>query len=196
MDNHINIHTVPIPKIFYSDLTKEPIKNCIDCNIYLMDNEIPYLIEKAFGYNQEHDIKNTIFEYAICIDCALKLRKSLSDESKKRMQDYFEKQSNFVERSEQLIKDKDFNVNNWLNDCMIKGTHYKDSKEFQIFCQCKGDQMQFTFMPYMLSGEALEEMAEMLSQKTRDEMDGFTDKHFGVPPEYEEFFKRKKLVII
>ncbi|MFC1730700.1 hypothetical protein ACFL6I_10245 [candidate division KSB1 bacterium] len=191
-----DIHSVPIPQIFHSDVTKEPIKNCIDCDVSLIDSNKHYLIEKAFSYNKDYEVRNTIFEYAICYDCAMKLRESLSDESKKNMNEFFEKHSSFTERSEQLIKEKDFELDKWIGNCMINGTPVNDTNEYQIFCQCQGDQMLFTYMPYMISGEALEEMAELLSDKTRDEMDGFMDDHFGVPPDYEEFFTRKKLLIV
>ncbi len=52
-------------------------------------------------------------------------------------------------------------------------------------------------MPPMIIGEkAMEEMAELLSDKTVDEMNGFREKFLGPSPEIEELIYGKKLIMI
>ena len=43
----------------------------------------------------------------------------------------------------------------------------------------------------MIGDVAMEEMNALLSKETKDEMDGFMDDHFGVPPEL-----RRDLILI
>jgi len=40
-----------------------------------------------------------------------------------------------------------------------------------------------------LVGDVNEEMNELLSQKTRDRLDGFVDEQFGLPPELKQPIK-------
>ena len=48
----------------------------------------------------------------------------------------------------------------------------------------------------MISHEAIEEMQELLSPQTKDELDDFTKEHFDLPPEWREIIKNKKFVLI
>ena len=81
--------SIPIPKIFHSDLTDSPLENCVTCDRNLLHGHEPYVIEKAFRYYPEYDIHNTIFEYIMCIPCAQKMNASMSEESLQKIQTYF-----------------------------------------------------------------------------------------------------------
>ena len=82
----------------------------------------------------------------------------------------------------------------WLSNCLVKQTPITDSSEYQIFAHCRGDQLLFTHLPYAISGEAMMELSNLISEKTREELDGFIDQHFGGPPEFRELLKDNKFV--
>jgi hypothetical protein len=41
-------------------------------------------------------------------------------------------------------------------------------------------------MPMLISSEAAEELSELLSQSTKDELDDFVSRNFGIPPELRD----------
>ncbi len=196
MDLYNNIKTTDIPELFYSDLGKKPFKYCIYCEKELLVSQELYLIEKALRFNPDLDIKNTIFEYAICMECAFKLRQQMSLKSRERIERFMMHESNIIENSNKLNQEKDYALSSWIGQCAVSGKSMNETKEFQIFGQCAGDKMLYANMPYMVSGEVIEQMTELLSDETRGEMEGFMDNFFGIPPEYEEYFTGKKILII
>ena len=48
----------------------------------------------------------------------------------------------------------------------------------------------------MISYEAADEMSNLLSKQTKDELDRFYRENLGVPPELEELFNTPKLLVI
>ena len=53
------------------------------------------------------------------------------------------------------------------------------------------DKMQLSFFPMMISGKVYEDLAEILSSKTIDFLNGFKDDYFGYPPELNNIFNKK-----
>ena len=78
----------PIPEEFYSFNTGKPFERCIDCDKYLLDGE-PYMIEKAIRQYPGYSAKDIIFEYAMCVDCAERLKNEMSQESMASIQKFF-----------------------------------------------------------------------------------------------------------
>jgi hypothetical protein len=154
------------------------------------------MIEKAFRYNKKFNVRTTIFEYAICMDCYESISYSLSGESLQIMANYFNSQVDLFKRSMNLLSKKKTVLNDWIGTCVIKGTEIKDCTEFQVCCQCEGDKILFNHFPIMLSEEALQEMFDLLSESTKDELDRFRDKFLGVPPEWRELMKSRSPVLI
>ena len=60
----------------------------------------------------------------------------------------------------------------------------------------RNGQFSLEAMPYVLSAEVLEELAEQLSASTKDEMDDFRETYLGGPPELEELFKGRPVVFL
>ena len=134
---------------------------------------------------------DTIFEYAMCINCMEEMRKSLSEESRQKVDNYLLEHSNLDERRNKLLSKENIDVDDWISNCIINNESTHELQEYQIMCQCQGKHMLFTYMPFMISCTASEEMQELLSKQTKDELDRFYDTHLGIPPEYKEFFKTK-----
>lgn len=186
---------IDIPKEFHSFSTGALFENCIECDANLLDGEHEYFIEKAIKQYEGFSAHDVIFEYAICLSCAEKMRKSMSTESMKTIELYFSQNLDFGRRMK-LIQD---NINNpiaWMDECLLKGTQKNTINEYQIYAHCKGHHLDVSQMPYMVSGAALEEISSLLSNETLDEMDGFSKRHFGPPPEFSNPTPKRRVVLI
>ncbi|MCB2222077.1 MAG: hypothetical protein KQI35_16965 [Bacteroidetes bacterium] len=187
-----NVQFIEIPPIFYSDLTGEPFHECINCGKNLLLPGTPYMIEKAFIQTQPHQTKNTVFEYAMCFDCWEITKKSLSKESMEKINAYFARNVNLEERRKKFENNK--NIDDWLKECIVSGESVKSMKEYQIACQCDGPYMAYHYLPYLISGEVMDEVMELLSEKTLGEMDNFKKRLTSPSPDIEELFNRKKVL--
>ena len=186
---------IPIPEVFYSDLTGKAMERCVTCDKDLLHGHEPYVIEKAFRYYPEYDIHNTIFEYIMCIPCAQKMHASMSKKSMERIHEYFSG-IDMVERSKRLREEKGYNIDAWLENCLVKGSSKKGMEEYQICAQCIGDKLVFDALPYMMSHEASNEIVELLSPATLDEYNRFVDDHFGLPPSFKKALKDSPAVLL
>lgn len=171
-----------IPRDFYSFETNAPFQHCIECNTYLLDGETEYIIEKAVKNYQGYPARDTVFDYAICMPCAEKMRREISKESWEQMMRYFQENMNPRNR---IDMQHQLPVEN-LKRCMIKNTNVEDCSEYQIYAHCKGSKLNMDNPPYMLSGQVMEELLPLLSDKTIDEMNGFMNKHFSPDPSLME----------
>lgn len=177
---------VPLPRIFGSHETGEPFEHCIECYRSLLDPETEYMIEKAFRCYKGFKVSDTVFEYAMCMKCAEEMTNSLSKESLERMESYFTSNVNLQERMEWMMQDPLPDPGQWLAHCAIKGTPVEELTEYQIVGHFKGESMLLSIFPYLLSGEAMDELAALLSNKTLDILDDFGGRHFGLPPEFSD----------
>ncbi len=175
-----------IPHIFHPFEKDSPFSHCVNCQKYLLDQDVEYVIEKAVRQYPEFNTTDVIFEYAMCLQCAELIKKELSKESLANVQSYMINKSNLLAQSQQLRQAHNWNVNDWIGRCIITGEMIEDQQEYQIFAHCKGNQMVFSAMPYMISGKAIDEMADLLSQKTQDELNRFINNNFGIPPEFKK----------
>ncbi|MEQ8574173.1 MAG: hypothetical protein RIB63_08930, partial [Fulvivirga sp.] len=175
--------------------TGAPFERCIECDKNLQEGEQEYFIEKAIKQYEGFSAHDVIFEYAICLACAERMRKSMSVESMKSIELYFSQNLDFGRRIK-LIQDNIDNPIAWMDECLLKGTQKNTINEYQIYAHCKGNHLDTSQMPYMVSGAALEEISSLLSNETLDELDGFSQKHFGPPPGLENTTPVRRVVLI
>lgn len=188
-DNHFFTPTtsIPIPKIFWSDLTSKPFESCVMCEKNLLENGEQYLIEKALKGYRGVATTSTIFEYAMCLNCAEKMRATLSTDSKNKIDAYYSENVNFDERRNSL-KDN-LSPEEWLKECLLDKKEASDGGEFQIYGQCFGDHLILHDFPFMLRGEAVDRIVDLLSPETLDELNGFMQDLTSGPPEFQELLK-------
>ena len=184
-----------IPSVFFPFGEAKAFSNCINCDRYLLQDNVEYIIEKAIRRYHEYETSDVIFEYAMCMQCAEKMRAELSVESQQKVQQYIEN-SKLVSTRQQLIEQSNWKIDDWLGSCAIKGEPVEDQNEYQIYGHFRGNKMVFSAMPYMISGSAVEEISQLLSAKTIDELNRFIDNNFGLPPELKEVIKNKPVVLI
>ena len=185
-----NARTIDIPKVFKTFVSEEHFTSCIICEKYLLDENTEYVIEKVMkdGYAE--------VEYAMCLDCVEDMRKKMSSESLQRIGEFFENRVDFVNKRYNLMQLQDCNVDDYISRCLVHDTSINDLKEYQIFAHCRGKQLVLSVFPYMIGHDATEEVQELLSAKTKEELDRFTDKYFGLPPDLREIIRNKNLILI
>lgn len=182
---------LPIPDIFLNSDTKAPLSHCIQCDYDVINGDRFYMIEKVFKRYLPLDSTQVLFEYAVCSECYEKMRGALSKESMQNLSAYMMTNTDF-QAMQARMQEHPEEPEKWLSHCMIKGMPREELTEFQMGACFKGDRLVTNFMPpFMIGNVAMEEMNELLSKETKDEMDGFMDENFGIPPEL-----RKDLVLI
>lgn len=195
MEPEENESEIEIPKIFHNFSTGSNFERCVECDTFLLDGTIEYFIEKAIKSYEDFTATDVIFEYAICTKCAEQMRKRMSKESMESIQRYFTENVDFMRRM-QLMQASPNNPETWMGECLVKNTNVKQLEEYQIYAHCRGKHLVTTQMPYLVSSAALDEIAQVLSNETLDELDGFMDKHFGPPPELMEPLPGRRRVIL
>lgn len=186
---------IDIPGIFHSYETGGLFNTCIDCDRNLLDGKVDYFIEKAIRAFPDYSATEVIFEYAICLDCANKMREKMSSESLQNIEDYISKEMNQMHRFE-VMQSNHQNPEAWINECLITGKPKNHLKEYQLYAHCKGTSLQMSHMPYMISGAALDEISGLLSNKTLDELDNFMKDNLGPSPQLEEVLPTRKVILI
>jgi hypothetical protein len=154
------------------------------------------MIEKVFKTYAGHDFKSTVFEFAICNSCHQKMQEGMSEESMRNMQMYYQ---NFIQQrgSDSVMIDlRTFDINQWMSKCFFKDTPVSEMEEYQIVGMFKGDKLILNQPPMVMGYDVMEEMSELLSKKTKDEMNGFRKKFLGPPPEFSEFIYGRKLIMV
>lgn len=189
-------HSAPIPEIFYSEKEKKRFTQCTFCGKNLGDGNDLYLIEKAFERKPGSDQRQLVFELACCMDCRQEMHDSLSKESNEKIAAYFAANSNVEERDQELKKHDLLDTDIWLNNCIVKNKSMDEVNEYQIYALCWKDQMIFHQMPFMLCGDTMDEILDLLSAKSLDIINDLTADLIDLPPEFGEYFRDKKVLFI
>lgn len=189
-----NNHT-SIPQLFHSHDSKSLFTHCLCCDVSIIETRNEYVIEKAYTCYSDYNVTDTVFEYAMCLDCLLQLQQQMSKTSMQRVEAYFEQSVDLKARmNEPQLKEED--VYDRLSSCLVKGTPISDLNEYQVIGLFREDRMLLGPFPYLLGGKAIDEISELLSNETLDEIDGFMDTHFGLPPELRKLFLDKPTLFI
>ncbi|MBV6639871.1 MAG: hypothetical protein KI791_04105 [Cyclobacteriaceae bacterium] len=163
-----------IPRGLYSYIDDKPFTHCIECEKFLLSEDTEYLVERICKNYPEYGTTETIFDYALCMECAMKLHSEMSLESQQTLQNYFMKNIDLESRNK--IKDN-LSIGDSIANCVVSGKPMKDCQEYQVCAHCVGDKVYMGNPPYMLSGNVLEEIMNLLSNKTQDMMNGFYSRH-------------------
>jgi hypothetical protein len=188
-------HYRDVPNVFHNTDTLDIFRECTICGRELIDSNSSYIIEKAIKNYPASGVKDIIFEYAMCTTCMEKMRESFSSESLEKVNQYILDRTDLMSRRENFVGKGELDIDKWIASCIVNGKSTDELPEYQIMCQCQGKHMLFTHMPYMISCDATEEMQELLSQKTKDELQRFYDQYVGLPPELREIFNSRLPVL-
>lgn len=147
---------------------------CSLCNCDLIAPDTNYLIEKAFANGE------TIFEHALCLDCHAVTVSQMSADSMQRIRTYFSEHVDMEKRHASALEQFGNDHQKWIAHCLIKGYPLQECGEYQLYGFCSGDQLTFNGSPYILSGEAVDEITDLLSSETAEALADISDRLFGL----------------
>jgi len=188
VDFEFAMNHVPVPAQFHSFMEEGPFSKCTLCDASLLEDGTAYLIHKAFHREE------VIFEYAMCLPCRAKMQEELSAESIEAINAYME-QYEIEDRTGPMMEAHGTDVSKWLTHCLVTGAPIAEADEYHYYAFCDGPELVFNGLPIALAGNVDEELNELLSQKTRDRLDGFVDEQFGLPPELRKPIKGSPVFI-
>ena len=177
MDNQFD----EIPSAFHSFDENDLFKHCIECDKYLLDEECDYMIEKAVRNYPGYTAHDVIFDFAICMDCALAFQQKMSKSSRAAIEKYMIEHVDFHKRSHELMKGNKV-IEDCLDKCMISKERRENCEEYQMVAFCRGAKIHRSIPPYLISHHVLNELSVLISDETQDDMDGFYKKHFSPSP--------------
>lgn len=171
---------VDIPEILHSTQTDGPFTRCTHCDRDLPGSNELYVIEKVFRGTQP------IIEVAMCLNCRdSQCGEGMSQESATAIKTYFDSKVDISSRINLMSQVNDHDsIDPWIERCLLSDQPRELFNEYQVVAICRGDKIQRDFFPAFLSGPAMEEIAELLSEKTRDWMDDYIGSNFGMPSEF------------
>jgi len=167
-------HYTKIPEVFWSSETGDRFQKCSDCSTDLLAQGTNYLIQKAW---QQEEV---ICEYALCLNCVNTLRETLSLKSKQLVENFYNEHVNFEQRMIDLIENCDVNTESWIDHCIITQKHRSKCSAYQIYGWFIDHDIVFTGMPYMISGDAVEAIMNLLSNETLGSLDDFAGRILGL----------------
>jgi hypothetical protein len=174
---------VPIPSTFYAEDTEAPFETCLACDRRLRTDATEYVIEKGYRSFEAYDVQETVFGYALCLRCHASLSQSFSTESKRRCTAYLDEHVDLPARTASLLDQDSLDPTSWTQHCIVHDTPKENLEEYQMLAHCRGEEMLLTHLPLMIGGPAVDDLVQRLSNETLDELGGFRDEHFGLPPE-------------
>ncbi|MCF6359162.1 MAG: hypothetical protein L3J29_00185 [Cyclobacteriaceae bacterium] len=186
---------IDIPLAFYPFESSKPFSECMVCGINLSLDTVDYFIEKAIKNNIEYQIEDVVFEYAICSSCAQNMQQSISKQSMENMQAFFANHHQFMSKIQAHQQGQGEPLEELLSKCSLHNEPIIAMSEYMMFGHFRGDKMISTTMPYILGGKAMDELSEIMSNETIDEMNRFKNEYFGGPMELEDLWKGKPVFL-
>jgi len=185
----ITVKEIEIPQDFLNSKTEKPFEKCSLCNKNIVSEEM-YFIEKNYKKSLQTAKHELIFEYAMCFECRQNLASELSKESVQNLQMYFDlyTQNSKEPETDQEVKQK-------LSTCFVRKKNITEFNEYQkgaIFANNK--MLLMNNSPIAMSSYAIEEIQELISEKTRDFLDGIKDKI--MPPEIGNKIPDNRLIFV
>ena len=183
-----------IPKTFYNSNTESLFTHCSLCDINLQESQQLYIIEKSVKRYPSMNAQEVIMEFVICMSCAIQMSESISEESKKVLDDFQEEKISIL-LEEKNIDNVDEYIKNQLSHCMFSKKNVSELEEYNMYCHCISDKMVLDMSPMIVDTKILMEVNEKLSKQTKDDLRGYKDKIVDIPPEFEDIFKDRPILV-
>ncbi len=190
-----------IPKNFYSAFSEAPFLKCVDCECDLHGHDQFYTVSKHYVANE------AVFEMAICMSCAAKLREQYSEKSLENIMAYVNQHviahPDVKRDHEESDLDIDFDWTAALLHCVFCGKSQLDCHRYEImggFLEkhliLQPSRAGAVGSPMMMCEDCNAELSQQLSQETRESWDRFVESHFDGPPGIEEDSPRRDPIFI
>ncbi|MDP5171551.1 MAG: hypothetical protein NWR72_15000 [Bacteroidia bacterium] len=182
---------VSIPDVLLDEDTGKSFTNCRMCHLDLQSPPVPYMVEKVIRHNKSLNLREELFGYAICLECAEEMKGQISKESMEVIQEFISKNVDLQKRMEAIFFQRDNHVEEVLSNCMLSGQSVEAAEEYQMAALCDGDKMIVGMWPYVIDSSVIGQLTELLSPETLGNMDDFYGQNFGLPPEWADLFKER-----
>lgn len=204
---------VPIPQPFHSVYLDGPFERCVDCECDLLGDETPYTIVKHVVGTEP------VFEMAICLDCAAKLRAQYSEETQRRLNEFL--QNAAMQRlinaalppaseppatessADETPETPPFTWEDGIAECFACGKPRSACRRYELAAVCLQTNLivqpptDIGFMtPFLLCDDCNSQVSKLISKQTRDAWDRFMEDHFDGPPGIELDSPRMDPVLI
>jgi len=176
-----------IPSLFFNTVDDKPFTNCSKCDASLLEENLAYMVEKVFIPN------DVLFEFALCEHCIIKAQANMSKESMERIQNFNESE---LFGKMQLINDFIDEDIDYIKNQLNEEQPEQDFSRCSIIGHFKGNKMHPAMPVICVSEATINEVQELFSKKTRDDMDDFMDFINNVPPGFEKLFDKPKPILI
>lgn len=195
---HREVH---IPSLFRPFESEAPFQSCNLCEVNLLHPAQHYAVEKVMRQMPGIEVPDIVLEYAICMNCMWEMRQNMSAESMERMDAFLSQTRHPPERGLPSDEDESWNPDTWTTHCMVTGKPLTECRDYQVVGLCHGDKLVLSndtlsgALPGILSAEVMEELQELLSPETKEELDGYFDRLTGWPPELRELMPKRLLPV-
>ena len=180
-----------IPRELRNSETGELLANCLVCKKDVLQVRQPYFLEKIVRNVRQLGIREVLFEYAMCADCAEMMRQQLSKESIRQLQAYMEEHQHPA--TKQNLEHSEAPE---LDRCAISDQLLDECSEFAYHAVCIGESLHPMFSPYAISSAVMDALGDRLSNETLDALDDFKGRYFTGPPEVARLISPKRLISI
>lgn len=175
-----------IPKFFYEFETEEPFKHCSLCNKELGESD-KYAVEKVMKQNKHLNKAEIVYEYAMCWDCAAGMGDEISEESKDSIVNLYQEHSeNVMMKLDYLHRTEKYNIESWMERCTFTGKETRLCGEYSVSGIIENNQLLFEHSPVVVSDDFMEKMQDVLSEKTKEFLDGLKDELIDSPSEFND----------
>ncbi|MDX1653096.1 MAG: hypothetical protein R3277_11420 [Brumimicrobium sp.] len=184
--------SLEIPSDFHSDSDEKPFVRCKVCDRDLIEDQVPYTIEKAFKRTAEgEDV--TLFELAICIPCAEKQSEKMSKESRDFLARALQG-GDFFQKRQAMWNTKW--RHDWKERCIFSDNEVSLNDEYHIVGHFQGNEIIPFQTPFIIGQEMIEYIQENLSLETKEEMDNFGKQFLGPDPSLKSLLENYQFVMV
>ena len=100
-----------------------------------------------------------------------------------RVAAHIEERVDVEDRRILLVKESTTDADPWIEKCILTKKLRKECDCYTIYAHCDGSDLLFSYMPYMISGDAMGELSKLLSKKSKESLDDFVEEFLGLPPD-------------
>lgn len=175
-----------IPSLFFNYDTGAPFSSCTFCE-KKMTSETKYAVEKMIHQNTVMQIREIVYEYAMCWDCATALGGDISQESRLAIQQLYNEHGDILMRKlDYLHRTKKYTIDSWLERCSLTGKEIRNCEEFSISGIIESGNLVYEQAPMVVSGQFMQKLHDVLSEETNKGFQGLRDKITDGSPSVED----------
>lgn len=162
-------------------------EQCTQCGCSLADTRQPWIVNKEWHRGE------CVMEYALCHECRGGMIASISAESVRFVQGFFEQHIDPMRWIEQ-IGAGDGDPAELVASCFACGQSRDDAEGFGISAMFEvAGTLEIGPLPVMICQDCSAKVEEGLSKETRDSWQRFVDENFPGPPGLDEPVPRRRM---